>query len=419
MISSLLVATAIHWTFHAVSLQEVRATIESGDLRRAAHMLDTAVQEDPKNVDVLWAAALVAEKLEDPTKETLYLEQLVAMDPHNDVARTRLARAYWQAGKSEQAQPALSHVLHRQPNYQPALDLQKQIASPPPSAATKWRPQLRVGLWTGLDSNVTFDPGTVTSASDRRALLGAVDLNAGAAYATELRPFTAFARLSTATALTGDATLDDFIPTVVGLAAIGRHMVGPVLGTLDVRYDELFTDFFGTHRQRTISPTLFGTYALSSNNKLRLLVGNEFRMPDKLINNNWTLKIAARDQWTIAKFLFAVDVGVRRNAALADKTVVPTATDFSELFATLFGQLPIAGELTGIVALEGQARRFIAGGKQGQELKESTYRAQVGLRYGFADWEIHADYSFLTNRSNDLRSYNKHQAIAGVRYWFD
>ena len=101
-----------------------------------------------------------------------------------------------------------------------------------------------------------------------------------------------------------------------------------------------------------------------------------------------------------------VQGGFRREMDPAD------IEDFDEFNATLYGEIPFTEKME-LFAMGNYARRNISGGPT-----ENAFLALGGARYNLGVIEVHGEYAFTKNDSNDLRTFTRHQVNLGLRYWY-
>ena len=408
------------------SLERAEALLSHGDLAGASLAFTDALAADPENVDVLQAAALVALQEGEPQRAVEYLAKVLELDPNNDDAKLDLARAQYLAGDASKSEDTLAAVLERHPRFVQALTLDKEIrtgtiAAPP--RPSPWRTQGRAGIAAVYDSNLSLDPGLVPDVSNRRAALMNVEAAATVGYTTGPLPMTLFAQLADTHPLKNSHDLSDLAPTTVRSGFIASHSFGDLAAGLDARYEELFTDDFGKHMQRLLSPSLFGSYRVAGQD-LRLLGGIEWRQPFGVMgtDSNLTYKIMLRDTTRLGRLTLVADLSGRANTA-AKKDDEPAATsgtnpglgsrdNFGELAGVACAEYALLDTLAAVLMLDAEARRFDSG------TKESTYAIMAGGRHTFSSIEVHAEYGFTKNLSDAQHSYDRHQLTAGVRaYW--
>jgi tetratricopeptide (TPR) repeat protein len=393
-------------------LEEAEAALAAGDLAYTRAALDDALAVDPENLDALMAAADLALGEGRPTDAVRLLERLLAKDPANDWARLALARALWSEGEAGRATEAVDAVLARHPAFLEGLELRRDLSRGSAAAgASRWQPRLRLGVAAVYDSNLSLDPGELPEVSNRHAGLLSLDGSALVDYTGLRTPLTLIARLNTMVPLTDADDIAPLAPTQVTAGFVGRLPLGRAELALDLRYEELFTEVFARHLQHAVSPTLLGAYALGPGHRLRLLLGADLYLPEESFaaGTNTTLKLALRDSVRLGRFLLVADLGGRlnRGAETTDESLV--STNFLEIDGGLLMEAPLVANLSGLVAVSGQGRRFDV------DLRESTYAGLAGVRLAFDDFDLHAEYAYTINLSNPLRSYDRHQLTVGVR----
>ncbi|MEZ4270927.1 MAG: tetratricopeptide repeat protein [Myxococcota bacterium] len=401
-----------------VRLQEARQHVEAKRLSQAQAALRVALALDSDNVEALLAAALVAMQLKEYSVAIKHLEHVLTLDFYDDNARLYLAQAQALAGNTQHAQDTVQSLLQRHPENSYATHLQAELERPSPERQDHWKPLVRGGVDVGYDSNLSLASGAVEEVSQIEAASLGADLVIGTAINRRERPLTLLSSVSFRTGLNDRDNSENFLPSTVGLTAIGRHMVGPITLGLDLRYRELFTESFGNHRERLLAPSLTGAWQVHTAHRLRLLFGSDFRQPDDLptVDNTVTLNLSLRDTMTLGRLELAAEVGGRRNMAqLSTSPLLPTPSydpSFSEVNASLYGVFNTAEKLDLFALGRVEGRRF------DDEPEETTYRSQFGLRYTVAGVELHSEYSFSKNVSNSVRSYSRHSVGVGVRYWY-
>jgi len=401
------------------ALDAAAAAVDRGDLPTAALRLKEAIAADPDDVEALSAAGLVALRLFDNSEAVRLFDRVLALDPYDDEARLHRTTALWRLGDATRARGSINDLLARQPAWPQALalnthlDERAELAAPSP-----WRPLARVDVSGGYDSNLMLLSSSVAEASQSSTALMAVDASLGTAYAANGRPVSAFAHVTSLQS--PDKQLADWTSTLVGGALIGRQWLDELEAVVDLRYDELFTNSFATHRQRVMSPTLYGSLPLGTTQRLRLLVGADYRM---LFNSpqspdNVTLRLGVRDTLTIGRVTAALDLEGRRNWATTNTTAATLrSAEFLEGAAHVTADTTLVGELAAQALAGGSWRRLYqsAGGNHERQLD-----GQVGLRYGLGWAELHAEYAFTKNFADQSAfSFTRHAVFAGVRAWFD
>src|SRR5690606_3904414 len=131
----------------------------------------------------------------------------------------------------------------------------------------------------GYDSNVALESLAVPATSRTQGAVAAVDAAAGLTYGRIRQPFSLMLRLYSQSSATDDALVKSAAPTFVEAALDTETYAREWLLGADMRYSELFTDFFNTHRQRMLSPTAWVAHPVGILQRFRLLVGADYRQP--------------------------------------------------------------------------------------------------------------------------------------------
>ena len=406
-----------------VFLDRAQGAIAAGDLAAAAAALDTALALDPDDVDALFAAAMVARRI-GRTDAVALLERLVKLDPNADEARLQLALALWEQGNTVAAKAAVNHVLERHPDLPDALAVQTRINGGPPAPPPPWRVMGRVDLAAGYDSNLTLASTALPEVSHQGVGVGLVDLALGASYEPGGRPFSALVRLTSLQPFSDRSRVAPSAATVIGVGLLGRRQLGEIESAVDVRYDEVFTDTFAEHRERVVSPSLYGSMAVGSLQRVRALVGGDYHQEisgakalasDALVEpSNIVARAGLRDNIAWGQWSFVVDALGRRAFSLS--TPAPGGSSREVDFLEFGGQAGADRRLTqtlGAFALVGAASRTFA---KDVRPSERTLSAQFGLRMSI-DWvELHAEYAYAHNDSaTKLWRWDRHTIFAGVR----
>lgn len=424
MISLLLVLLAAAPAESTQTLVErANAHMAAGNFAAAADALNQALATDPDDVDILYAAAMAAER-SGRTEALTLLEHLLALDPNADEARLQLALVQWRRGNTAAANQAVAYVLARHPDLPAAVAVQQQIAAAPAGPPSPWQLNGRLDLALGYDSNLGLATTALPQASRRGVGVGLVDIAVGTSYRTNSRPFAAFARLTSLQPLNDRAQSAPNAATVVGLGAIGRHYVSDIETVLDVRYDEVFTDSFGQHRERIIAPTLSGAMPVGPLQRLRLLLGGDyhgvFSSPEAIDGsapiepNNMVARVGLRDTLALDNGSLAIDVLGRRAWPLATAASGGGSgdVDFLELGGQLYGELHLT-PIISAVTLGGLAARTFS---DKARPAERSLVMQAGLRASFDFIELHAEYAYSRNdSSSDLWRWQRHSLFAGIR----
>ncbi|OGR08554.1 MAG: hypothetical protein A2341_25435 [Deltaproteobacteria bacterium RIFOXYB12_FULL_58_9] len=390
-------------------LEEAKIALEQNRLPAAAAALEDALAIDSENIDALEASALVALHRGQPEQAIALLERLLKLDRHNDDAMVTLARALWHTGNPEKAQDVLDSVLARHPSYLAALELQRDVRSQPAPKQSSWNPTLRVGMALVYDSNVSLDPDLVPDVPNRQATLANIDAGVALDYREAL---TVIARLNSFMPLHKQDAVGDLTPTTLTAGVMGRLNSGRLQTAIDLRYEELFTNLFDNHLQRTLNPNIWAAYPLGKMNRLRLLVGADLRLPEEDFapDSNTTIKGAVRDDISLDKLSLTLDVTGRYNTGGSDPTdALNLRSNFKEVGGTILAQYPLSDNLHGFLLVTAQGREFEQG------LKESTYNGVLGLTLSLESIQLFAEYGYATNLSSKVRSYDRHQATVGVR----
>lgn len=432
MISILLfVSVSAAGTPAPTPLERAEAALDAGDLTHASAILEEALVSDPQDADALWAAARLALRRQHTQRGIELLQRLLKLDPNNDEARFELAQALYDEGEQAAARTTVDSVLERHPQYPPALLLKLGMdgyIEAPTGRRTRWRPQVRAGVTAGFDSNVALDPGTVSAASRQKAGVMGFDAAAVVNYDVEERPATFFLRFATMQALNqgpDEADLANLMPTSLEAGAIAQRPLGAFVAAGDLRVQELFVNQFATEVQRLVAPSLWGGRRFGAH-FVRLLGGAEWRQPVGLtgdVPTSLTLKVALREQVRLTRSLLMIDGGVRQNTALGESAaerdlavanVATLGTGFQEAYASIYAEYALTQSLGLLAQVVGQARRF-----DDVDLRESTYSAQLGARATFGFTEVQLFYDYARNFSDPARAYDRHQAGAALRFWYD
>ena len=392
-------------------LETMAAQVAAGNTAAAYQTAVAAVEADPENVDALWAAGFMAYKLDLHTEAATYLNTIIRLDPYDDDARLMLARVQLTRGQRDAAMQNLDAVLDANPAYSTALALKEQLEAPEGEEEEPWQHFARAGLGVGYDSNVALTADGLPEVSRVASALGNFELVVGATAPHVAVPLTVLATLSAQTSFNNRHDAEPFVPSSAGLALSGRLPVKGMQAFVDVRYNEIFTDLFQSHYARQLSPSLSVSPPASFGHEVRLLLGGDFSELDSgKSEGNGVLKASLRDRFELGRVSLLVEAGGRRR--MSEDAAGMTPGRFSEARGIVYGESPIIEHLAAFVLGSGEARKFDAG------LKESTYLGQAGLRYTFDPFEIHAEYGYSRNLSGRTRSYDRHQAGLGLRFWY-
>lgn len=405
----------------AAALKRAWQAVEEGDAERAVQAVRTGLDADPEHVELLALGARVAYQQGENARSVELWNRLLALDPYNDRARLALAKAYAAAGKSAAADAVLDTVLERHPGLAEAKTLREQLTTRRGAKdAGQWDVAARVDISSAFDSNAARISGALADITTNAAAMMQAELAGIVKRDFGIGPTMAMARLTSANPVMQRSTLKAFAPTTAGVGLIQVLKAGWFKGAVDLRYQETFSDLFNTHRQRLVTPVLWGAAKLGQRHELRLLGGAAYRQPFNTpgLVDNMTYRLGLRETFRPnSAWELAVDVAVRRNAPL---TVLPQTNiflplDFDELTGTLYARYAVLEEYLEIFALaEAQGRRF----RQGNIANESTYRAVAGARVPFEYFELHAEYAFTANLAEAPRDFTRHQAVLGVRAWY-
>ncbi|MEZ0313345.1 MAG: tetratricopeptide repeat protein [Myxococcota bacterium] len=420
VLSSLLTAPADQ---AQARLDAAQVAFAQGDLDLARAEVDAALSVDADNPDALLAAARLARKAGDPDTAARHLARLLELDPDDDDARFELALAQAEVGQRDAAGSTLDALVARDPQRAEALAARARLSSGDDVRGTDTggvKPLARLGLGMTYDSNVQLASSQVPSTVDRSTPTIDVEAVGGITYgrADQLqgaRPFTLLARVTNQTSTDGDEALHGVVPSTIGLIAQGQHRFGAFQLALDMRYTEIFVDSFSQHVQRLIAPSVWASRAMGRH-VFRFLGGIEYRDTEDDVTiagpDNVTYELALRDTMRLAPVRLILDLRGAINKA-SDNTV-QALVDFKEVAGFAYAWVPVVGSLSAFGLGEVAGRAFEAG-----DVKEVTYRTELGARYGFDVFELHAEYGFMRNVSDrDARTFNRHVVSAGVRFWY-
>lgn len=423
VLSSLLLAPADE---AQARLDAAAVAYAKGDLSGARAEVDAALSVDADNPDALLAAARLARKAGEPEVAITHLTRLLELDSDDDDARYELALAQAEVGESASAGTTLDALIAREPQRTDALDARSRLSAGDDIDGTDTgglRPLARLGLGMSYDSNVQLASSNVPASIDRSTPTVDVEATGGITYgrATQLqgaRPFTLLARVTNQTSIDGDEALRGVVPSTIGLIAQGQHKIGDYQLAIDMRYSEIFVDSFGTHVQRLLAPSVWAARGYGRQ-IFRLLGGVEYRdtatgstiaAPD-----NVTYELALRDTIRLAPVQLIVDLrGAINKATGSAGTDAQPLVDYKEVAGFVYAWVPVCGGFSAFGLGEVAGRAFDA-----NDIKEVGYRAEVGARYAFNVFELHTEYSFMRNVSDDGgRTFSRHIVSAGVRFWY-
>lgn len=403
-------------------LDAANAALAASDAASAIQSVDRAIEADPDDLDAREIAARLAiasGRFDDAVE---HLEHLLKLDPQADDARLLLARAQWLAGRDTEAEATLDLLLTRHPELEAGLALRAEIGSGPPAEPSFWQPSARLGIAVGYDSNLSLDSGTLPDVSNRTAGLMDVDLAASVTHANQTLPVTVFGRVTSQVALAKQQELHNLTPSTVDLGLVGRRPIGSLTAAVDLRYQELFTNGFSEHRQRLLGPSVWATYRVAAIDTVQLTLGAEVRQPSESFapSDNLTVKAVARNTLTVGKLELLVDLALRRNTGFGDEAgaVVWTGenvrTEFDELGGSVRATYAISDGLGAFLLAHVAGRSFESG------VGETTLHGSGGVRYAFGALELHAEYAYSRNASDDeLFSYARHRLSAGIRAYYE
>lgn len=423
-----------------IHLEKAQTAIGDGDLAAAREALEKALEVDPQNLDAMRGLALILMQTEEPTKAVGYLEKILELDPYDDDARLDLGRAQALAGAQDAAKATVGAVLERHPEHGDALALKASLDGGEAAAPSKWQPLVRASADFSYDTNVALENGPATSVTEIGAASTIVNVLGGVAYAAGDRPLSVFGFASMQTTFDQKVTrngttvdVNDFMPSVLGLAATGRLRLGPIVGALDLRYSEIFTNIFQKHIGRMISPSLAAAWQIHPTQRLRLLVGPDIHMPyfhtaagyeDGEVNA--AIQTTVRDTMSLGDLTLVVDLAYKHNLATNDP-YTRVDTGFNEIGGMAYVEYAIIEDLAAFVFFDGRGRFFDpdpASGSAGANagFSEGTLRGQAGARFTIAFVELHAEYGISgtvvdTATFND-RQYLRHQVSVGARFWY-
>lgn len=405
----------------AEELLAAAAAVAQADEASALALVEEALRVDPQHAEALFAAAKLARRGGRVPDAVAWLRQLLALDANDDEARYELILALRDLADGDAAHGVLDELLDRQPQHLDALrlkaDWDRGELSAEVGRGSSLRPVMRVGLGAVYDSNLALDATGVPETSRRQAGLLDLDFVAGASYDAGALPLTLMARLTHQNAFADREQVGQFIPSTVGLTAIARRALGPVMATVDLRYAEVFVDSFAEHRLRLVAPSLAGEYAWGRAHTLRALTGAELRQPfgDPLTPANTTVKAGLRDSMRFGGLGLVADVTLRRNVQTGEPEREPASelVGFDEIAGLVYAEYQLLDWLAVLGFVEVAGRRFDAG------FAETTSSAQLGLQIPFDTLELHAEYQFTHNDSRPARELDRHQVSAGVRVWYE
>lgn len=412
----------------------------AGDIDAARRLVDEALELDPQNTEALALSAKLAELSGDLDAAERELQTLLSLDPQDDAARFALARVLNRRGKRVAAAEVNDALLERHPQHVDALLLRRSIrAGREPYTAEEtstapFAPFVRVDVSTGYDSNPTLrgDPAAGSAfavESGEGAPVLSTDAAIGLSAGGDARPWTALATVRNTRAISPESSApQDSLASSIGAAAIARRgFGGGLLGTLDLRYQALYTDGFGNFIQHYAAPSILGAYDLGDHT-LRALVGFELRKSGDYagINDSVAPRVALRDTWTVADFMVIADLGARTGIDLGDSDDPGSAfVGSQELSGLLFAQWQGTEALSLFAGSDLRWRAFddfLTARPDGTSVvrtsKETVLRLFAGVRYRFDVLELHAEYGFGKAFAGRLRAYERHQATAGVRVWY-
>ncbi len=404
-------------------LDAAQVAYAQGDLDAARAEVAAALSVDADNPDALLAAARLARKAGDPDTAVTHLGRLLQLDPDDDDARYELALAQAEVGARDAASSTLEALVARDPQRAEALDARARLSSGDDIRGTDTggvKPLARLGLGMTYDSNVQLASSQVPSNVDRSTPTIDVEAVGGITYgrADQLqgaRPFTLLARITNQTSTDGDDALQGVVPSTIGLIAQGQHRFGAFQLALDMRYTEIFVDSFGQHVQRLLAPSVWAARAMGRH-VFRLLGGVEYRDTERDVTiagpDNVTYELAVRDTMRLAALQLVLDLRGAINKASDND--VQALVDFKEIAGLAYAWVPVVGSLSAFGLAEMAGRTFDTG-----DVGEVTYRTELGARYGFDVFELHAEYGFMRNVSDrEARTFNRHVVSAGVRFWY-
>ncbi len=425
VVLTLLSAPADEAQSHLAAAEDAYA---HGDVRGARHAVDEALAVDPQNTDALLLAARLARKTGEPEVAIQHLNQLIALDPDDDDARYEMALAHAEVGDKAAAGSALDGLLAREPQREEAVTAKARLTSGSQIEGIDpggLRPLARVGLGMTYDSNVLLASNVVPTNTGHSTPTVDVDAAIGftvghASQLNGMKPLTLIARLTDQTSTESSATIRGVVPSTLGLIAIGLHRFGDYQTALDLRYTELWVDSFADHIQREVAPTVWAARTLGAHT-LRALAGLEYRKSANVTGvagpDNITYEGALRDSINLHPVQLIVDLRGDINKGTGDVPQTDSGNNaglvgFKELAAMAYAWTPIVSTLSAFGLGEVTGRKFDS------DLKETTWRAELGVRYAFDVFELHGEYEFMKNVSNAARSFDRNLVSVGIRYWY-
>ena len=394
-----------------------------GLLGSAQLSLQEAVRLDPDNLDALLALALLELDTEDYQSAIPHLQRALSLDPYNDDARVDLTLALWRQGDLGGAREILSQLVTRHPEWETTVELKEHLDAnqPAPPLPSPWQRAMHVGMSAGYDSNIGLKSAAVAVSNQSAPLLN-LDASLALLNTRRTRPFSLYAHAATS-ALLGDqdSALTDYLPTLAGLTAIARTFSGRWDSAFQLNYSEIFTSFT-TYNQRLINPIATTETALPGSQTLRLLASADLRFHQQSeIKEDYTLQVAVRDTLHLDRGRLAVQGFARRNLGQSTATDPTLAAaeiiDFVEWGASLYGDLRVSVPVVVFGILDAQQRDLALSDSQ-----ETTLSAQLGARWEFDEFALHAQYAYQKNdntQADSYRDFERHQVQIGIRYWLE
>ncbi len=386
--------------------------IAKGDDTSAMQALDRVLSTDPKNVDALWAKAVLANKQGKLGVAVRVLEQLLALDRYNDDARLLLVRV-----RTSEAGSTMRELHLRHPGMP---DLTSSGGTNAQKGKPHWQPFARADAGFGFNTNLSLNRTQVLRDSQRGSAMMSLGFIGGVTNTAKLRPFTAYGYFSSLQPLQNRNSTIAFAPSSYGATMVMRRQLGPLEGALDLRFRETRTGVFASqnvdskslYSERMVTPTLELTLPLSKGHRPSIALATQFASPE---NENLLTIVTARirEVLRVGSFMTVLQVGgANRQGGSA---VTLDLSPYSELNTLAhFEQNFLDDDLAVFITAVGRFRRYSE-----FDSGETLWTGFAGARYTMGALELHAEYGVVTNRGASGRNFNQHQIGAGLRYWYN
>ncbi|MEE2961797.1 MAG: tetratricopeptide repeat protein [Myxococcota bacterium] len=223
--------------------------LDLGYVQTAIKELEELYQNDPSDPDLNYHLALLYLEEFRYAEAIVLLNDLLNLDPFDDVARLDLATALWSKGLIFEAKKQLAILLDRHPNDELAIALETKLEQHQNGAPWNhnWQVRTALEIGTGYDNDLSLQLSGDTNSDPVEALFSQLALNLSFQHRARSMPIYFELEIENQRALTSvSPDADSYLPSSIGGFLMTQHETPWLKFSGHAGIYESFTDSFSS-----------------------------------------------------------------------------------------------------------------------------------------------------------------------------